>query len=59
MAFLEKARTIYMSGEVQYYHKDTYTWNRWNGGKKRDGGGLREWEDEGTLELVKKERWFV
>ena len=44
MASLEKARTICMTGEVQYYPKETNTWNseeEWKEGKE---AGLRERE---------------
>ena len=58
MASLEKARTKRMSGEVQYYHKETYTWNmekEWRE-KERQRRSKREREEEGELESVKKGR---
>jgi hypothetical protein len=55
MASLDKAITRCMSGEVQYYHKESYTWNteeEWRG-KKSQRRSKREREEEGELELVK------
>jgi hypothetical protein len=58
MASLDKARTRCMSGEVQYYHKETCTWNtnqEWNE-KERQWRSKRERDEEGELELVKNVR---
>jgi hypothetical protein len=55
MASLEKARTRCMSGEVQYHHKETYTWNmegEWRE-KEKQRRSKREKEEDGELESVK------
>lgn len=65
MASLERARTRSVSGEVEYYHKETDTWNTEKElrEKERQRRTKREKEEEGELESVKngrkKERLFV
>ena len=64
MASLDKARTRCMSGEVQNYQKESYTWNieeEWREKeaeviKEREGGIGWAWVSEKWRE---KGRWFV
>ena len=64
MASLDKTRTRCMSGEVQHYHKESYTWNteeEWRE-KERQRRSKREREEESEFESVingGKRRWFV
>lgn len=43
-----------MSGEMQYYHKENYTWNteEERRGKERQRRSKKEMEEEGELESV-------
>ena len=57
MAFLEKAGTRCMSGEVQYYNKEMYTWNmeeEWSEKERQ-----RRSKRERGRKWLKKGRWFV
>ena len=47
--------------DVQYYHKETYTWNteeEWRK-KEKQRRSKREREEDGELKSVQNGRWFV